>query len=343
MRRRNPSFLVTQPAILYKLIWNNIVSLFYKKIKCSILLNMSEIAETNTGIKRKPGAFEKRIHEIDFIRGVLILLVLMDHFLWCLKAYNYGWMVSAEQAGHASGFYRFIYNVANFYWNGGMVWKDRQAVFNISFLHIYQENLFDFREFVRFFALFGFCFISGISSAFSRNNWVRAGQMLLVYAVIAVGSNLLDASGLLDQTTRIDFNVIGVLAFSTLFYCFLQKRSWKGLVAATLAIFLMTSYVIPWLKSTPMGNAYAPALWDPSENGVFQADWMPLFPFMLMFFMGTIVSYFVYAPTKKSLIPHRGEWERPFCFVGRHTLWIYLGHQVVLIPIFLFLGLFLGK
>ena len=28
---------------------------------------------------RKPGAFEKRIHEIDFIRGLFIILVIVDH------------------------------------------------------------------------------------------------------------------------------------------------------------------------------------------------------------------------------------------------------------------------
>jgi hypothetical protein len=37
---------------------------------------------------------------------------------------------------------------------------------------------------------------------------------------------------------------------------------------------------------------------------------------------------------KKSRLP-RGEWERPICFVGRNTLWIYLGHQVVFIPLFM--------
>ena len=32
--------------------------------------------------QRKPGLFEKRIHEIDFARGILIILVLMDHLFW---------------------------------------------------------------------------------------------------------------------------------------------------------------------------------------------------------------------------------------------------------------------
>ena len=44
---------------------------------------MSPAVLQKEAITRKPGAFEKRIHEIDFIRGVLIALVMMDHlFCW---------------------------------------------------------------------------------------------------------------------------------------------------------------------------------------------------------------------------------------------------------------------
>ena len=43
---------------------------------------MSQAIVKDGSITRKPGAFEKRIHEIDFVRGFLIMLVLMDH-LFC--------------------------------------------------------------------------------------------------------------------------------------------------------------------------------------------------------------------------------------------------------------------
>ena len=56
---------------------------------------MSEEVIQSASIRRKPGAFEKRIHEIDFIRGLLMVLVLMDHLFWCLKAYNYDWWIAS--------------------------------------------------------------------------------------------------------------------------------------------------------------------------------------------------------------------------------------------------------
>ena len=30
---------------------------------------------------RRLGAFEKRVHEVDFLRGLLIIIVLIDHLL----------------------------------------------------------------------------------------------------------------------------------------------------------------------------------------------------------------------------------------------------------------------
>ena len=76
--------------------------------------------------------------------------------------------------------------------------------------------------------------------------------------------------------------------------------------------------------------ARVPALIEPT---IPEADWMPLVPYIFFFFLGAVFSYFFYAD-KKSKLP-RFEFERPFCFVGRYTLYIYLGHQVVFIPLFM--------
>lgn len=285
---------------------------------------MSELVLEQQNITRKKrSAFEKRIHEIDFIRGFLIALVLFDHFMCDIMSYSPGWFEA-----HNWAFFKVLADVSDFYW------------YSLA------------RNIVRFFALFGFSFISGISCAFSRNNWVRAGQMLAVYAVIAVGSNVLDASGLFGNVVmRIDFNVIAVLAWSTLFYCFVQNKTWRSILVGVLISFLMFWVVVPYLASIPgmtssysdpgyvpsPTDAYAPPLWEPFG----QADWLPLFPYMCFFFCGALLSHFVYAKKKESLFI-RHNWERPLCFLGRHSLLFYLGHQIVLIPIFMLLNVILG-
>ena len=152
-----------------------------------------------------------RIVEIDFARGILMCLVIMDHLFYLLRSYNGIWMGTEGIQPFAT-----IHAIFDFYWT----WQ--------------------LRKIVQYIALGGFCFVSGISSAFSKNNWKRAWQMVAFWAVIFIGSNLADmwykSSGLNLGlvNVRIDFNVIGVLAFSTLIYCFFQKKPWWTLLLVAL-------------------------------------------------------------------------------------------------------------
>lgn len=270
---------------------------------------MSELVIDNQNVSRKRvGAFEKRIHEVDLLRGLLILLVVFDHIMNNIMLHSISW---AEWVPSNPAFENLM-NGMIWYWNG-----EPRAV-------------------IRYVALFLFCFVSGISSQFSRNNWKRAGELLIVWGILLVGGRLLEAYQWLPNTnTRIDFNIIGVLAFSTLFYCFIQNQSWKGMLASCLIWFLVSCYLVPFLGAiNDVANnpdVYIPVLWNGKRY--FTGDWMPLFPYITFFFMGAVFSYFFYRAKKSYFTRH--EWERPFCFVGRNTIWIYLGHQVIFIPIFM--------
>jgi len=265
----------------------------------------------------KLGAFEKRIHEIDFIRGLLMFLVVLDHIFNLLRAFNHTW-AGPSQTQPFWG----VYLVADFYWT------------NIA------------RKIVRYICLGGFCFVSGISCAFSRNNWKRAAQMIGLWAFIMVGSHILESIKVtygLDLGVKsfiVDFNIIGVLAWSTLIYCFVQEKNWKwlmiiGIIGILLyPICLLLSYT-EWGK-----NAYVPMLWKPNNDIFVYADHMPLFPYLGCFFGGALLSKFTYSAQRKSYFK-RHEFERPICFVGRHSLIIYASHFIILIAVFSFVGLFI--
>lgn len=264
----------------------------------------------NTQIRRhKANPFETRIHEIDFLRGILILLVLMDHIFWNLKNYNGIW---DAYFGQTNEMVHQCYLFFRWYWSSAV------------------------REIVRQFVLFLFCFVSGISCAFSKNNWVRAALMIVVAFAVSTATNLLEAWKILGQGVRIDFNIIHILGLSTLIYCFYQKKSWKSLLAMCLIFLIFSQYSIDALRAIPGSeNAYVPLLWYP--NNVHLADWLPLFPFIGFFFAGAVTSCFIYK-NKKSIFKHRFNFERPICFIGRHTLVIYLCHQIVIIPIFMIIN-----
>ena len=264
--------------------------------------------------------FTSRIHEIDFLRGLLMCLVIMDHIFNLLESFNHGW-AHVPTGDNIEPFYT-IYKVAQFYWNHPV------------------------RTVVRWLCLGSFCFLSGISCAFSKNNWKRAGQMIGLWFLIAVISNILQAiysTYNLDfgiRTFRVEFNIIGVLAWSTLIYCFVQDKSWKWLMVVGI-IGLLLHPICVLLSRTDWGqNAYVLPLWRSSKGIADQADYMPLFPYLGFFFGGAIVSKFTYSVSKKSYFK-RHEWERPICFIGRHSLIIYGTHFLLLIGLFSLVGLFI--
>ena len=267
--------------------------------------------------KKKLKAFDKRIHEIDLWRGILMCLVILDHLFNLLMSFNKGW----AGAANIEPFYT-VYRIANFYWTHPV------------------------RTGVRWACLGGFCFVSGISSAFSRNNWKRAGEMILLWFIIFFGSNILESIRMnfnLDlgvRTFRVDFNIIGVLAWSTLIYCFVQDANYKWLIAL-IAIGLLIHPICVLLSQTDWGKeTYAPFFWRPTKEVADQADYMPLFPYVSCFLGGALLSKFTYSVSKKSYFK-RYEWERPICFIGRHSLIIYATHFVILIGIFSLVGVFI--
>lgn len=279
-----------------------------------ILLNMrkTNTIQEDIDIKREKSdsIFKKRIHEVDFLRGLLIVLVLVDHIFWNFYHYNNLW---AEHFNYKIDFLNRASKLFNWYWLG------------------------DTRAIIREFVLFLFCFISGVSCAFSRSNWKRGAQMVLVALFVSVFTNLVDSWHVIQQVVRIDFNIIAVLSWSTLIYCFFQEKTYKSLLCVIVGTLIFSLYGIPILKSIPGSqNAYVPPLWRPAG----QADYIPLFPYIAFFFTGALFSRFFYQD-KKSLFPNPSNIEKPICFIGRHTMIIYLSHQLFIIPIFLLINLFI--
>ena len=274
-------------------------------------------------IKRQP--FETRIHEIDFIRGILICLVVMDHIFNFTMNFSSGW----AGAEHLQPY-----------------WALNQA------MHFYWDH--PVRMVVRWLCLISFCFISGISCAFSKSNSKRALQMVGIWALLFIVTNIIRGALIANNFDtsvtcfRIDFNVIGVLAWSTLLYCFFEKKNWVWLLVVAL-IGLALHPLCQVLSRTEFGHqTYVPFLWRPYVNGgeipgstaLMQADHMPLFPYLGFFFLGAMVSKLTYAKDKKSYFK-RYNWERPICFIGRHTLIIYGTHVLVIFAVLSLIGVFI--
>ena len=249
--------------------------------------------------------FESRIHEIDLLRGFLIFLVVFDHLMWFINYYCFH---------YSSGF-------LTWYWTSNLRLVVRQIVLML------------------------FMFTCGLSCHLSRNNTKR-GMMLLGLALfITLGTHILQLTGLFgSRVVIIDINILGVIALSILLYALCQKLSTKNLfyvVGILLLFYVMITLTMNHYDDgtyNPLTSIlYCP--FNPIKKG-YVGDYLPLFPYVIFLFLGVIFARFIYKD-KSSVVTKKGNWEKPICFLGRHTLLIYIAHEVIFTGLFMLIGAFI--
>lgn len=253
-------------------------------------------------ITRERAQFDKRIHEIDFFRGCLIFLVIFDHLMWFIS------------------FYIFHHTNSAFAW--------------------YINS--DIRYVVRLVVLCAFMFTCGISCYLSRNNRKRGLLLAGLCIAITLVTHLLQLLPVFDnRVIVIDFNILGVITLSILAFSLIEKRRNVDVCLVIFALILFYSFLI--LKPTDSTQEYNPFLnilypfTDPVKNHNV-ADYLPLFPYIIFLFLGVLFARKFYV-NKTSIISKKGSWERGICFLGRHTLFIYIAHEILFTLIFMLIGL----
>lgn len=274
---------------------------------------------SNNQIKRTKDVFLKRFALIDFLRGFCMFLVIFDHIMWNFGYFFTRWAIALNDT--TSVMY-YIGQFASFYWS----WALRDAV--------------------RFFALGTFVLLSGISVAFSKDNYKRTLELLALVFALTLVSNMLNA--IWPAGSAINFNILAVLGYSLLVYTFVCKKSYRSILATLLILFIFEYTILPilevYLKDS---NALLIPLWksEITINGqtYFEADYMPLFPYILFFFLGVLISMAYYFPRmKRKELGKHYDWQRPFCFLGRHSLIVYMTHQIIFQGIFMAIGSLCG-
>lgn len=247
-------------------------------------------------------AFDKRIHEIDLFRGFLICLVMFDHLLWSIN------------------FYIFHSNQPALLW----YWTS------------------EIRLVVQQIVLIAFLFTCGISCHFSRNNKKRGLLLLVLCLLITIVTHVLQLLPMFSgRVIAIDFNVLGVICLSILAYLFMEKLSSKDIIFISAIFMVFYSFILISQRLFPDTeyNAFKSILsltFNPVKKG-YVADYLPLFPYIIALFLGVVFARKFYKE-KKSIIPNKKNWERPFCFLGRHTLLIYIAHEIIFTIIFMGIG-----
>ena len=247
---------------------------------------------------KKP--FLNRIHEIDFLRGILMVLVIFDHLMWFINFYIFK---------NSSGF-------LNWYWTSNLRFIVRQIVLML------------------------FLFTCGISCHLSRNNKKRGLILLGLTLLIVIATHLLQLLPMFNnRVVIIDFNIIGVIALSILLYCLVERFDNKQLLYVIGVLILFYAFInISMRSASQVYNPFLSILYcpfNPIREG-YVGDYLPLFPYIIFLFFGVLFARRFYQ-NKTSIIAKKGNWERPICFLGRHTLFVYVGHEIIFTAIFILL------
>ncbi len=288
---------------------------------------------------------KKRVFEVDFLRGLCILLMILDHFFydWCgLMPAIFGpinepeWLVT-------------LHDFALFWWN------------------------WDVRTITRFIIVALFFFLSGISTSFSRSN-IKRGSIYFTIGVL-ISCITFDISQLTNgfQIAMI-VNTIFTFGLATLIFGifeYLFKKFIKNKLAFTITSTAIgiAIIIIGYTSPTFFDNtATLEVLNFPNlMRAIFgygrfanQADYMPLLPYLGFIFLGAAFASIFYAKKQSLLQPlfdkfnHRPKdyldnvvWfpikiGKGISFVGKYAFLTYIIHQGVLIIICVIIMLSLG-
>ncbi len=254
--------------------------------------------------------YKSRIWELDFIRGLCVILMIFDHAMYDL-GYVFKSLWFAGGAG--SGFW---------YWAAGIA-KD---FYYPSLLHFIARGI----------VLFFFIGLCGLSCSLSSSNLKRGLRLAGVALLLSVFTWGMDK--FLDQADvfTIRFGILHMLSLAILLYWALSRFG-NGVVL----IFGVILAALGWaFKFYPLQISHSFLGFLGLGSGFYSADYFPFLPWGGYFLMGAALGPLFYR-TKKSYFPQRGQGSflRPVLFVGRHALLFYLIHQPILYILFILLGI----
>ncbi len=266
---------------------------------------------------------KKRVWEIDFARGLLILFVIIDHFMFD---------VSALGADFSSAFGQKLYIFSYEYYNAAN----------------YETLIGNLRELTRYSFVMLFVFISGISSRFSKNNLVRGLRLLSFSIIFSVCVEVISA--IEPSVEPIRFNVIHVLALCTLMYAGLSalyercsRPLFKNLFILFAGVFVIFAILSGYyFLDHPYDGAIIGGLFVTPVNKIeyiiSPGDYLTLFPAAGFFLIGAFAGRKMYRDAS-TLFPSVNEkYLKPLTFVGRHSLFFYFGSQVLMFGTLYLLG-----
>lgn len=283
---------------------------------------------------------EKRIWEIDFIRGLVIIGMLIDHFF-----YDFYGLFTSHMFANLPQFYLDIGAFANLYW------------------------VHPIRVTFRFIGIFFLFLVSGISCHFSRNSLKRSliviaagGLMSIAFLVVAKIEGNMNDLVIVGAIAAIGICMLIYSLYKMAFSRFSKIYKWLtlGLAVAMLVMWGFVSYnnaidktnfwffyngyffTLPVVSFNELGKNIGYVLLG---TRYFGSDWMGLFPALGYTFLGAFIGETLYKNRKSIFGKYNEKLNRvtaPVVYCGRYSIWFYLSHQIVYIIILGAIALLMG-
>lgn len=173
-----------------------------------------------------------------------------------------------------------------------------------------------------FILLSGICVTLGHRSVKRGLTVFACGMLITLVTYFVTGS----------ETDMVWFGILHLLGICMLLYPLLKKLPSPVMIFFALAIIVtgawFQTFKVPVKWLFPLGLIC---------SGFGSGDFFPIFPNLGYFMIGILLGRTVYKE-KKTISPKAKTSNpiiRAFSFLGRHSLWIYLGHQPVVYGIIL--------
>lgn len=262
----------------------------------------------------------KRVWELDFIRGLALFLMLLDHLLYDFSTVNTLF--------------------TNFYADAPQLLWDLKE-FGEWWFYESKLRLIGHYIFATIFLL-----VTGISYSLSRNNGNRCIKMWCMALLLSFVTAIIDSIVFMELT--IYFGVLNcmALALTVILLLDLLPKSEYAMLFVGVGI-IIGGIVIRWYEMPWYSVSYVTNVKEFFEVAVglvrVGGDHFGILPSLGVVLVGAYMGKKFYLE-KKSLLPSLdGSWNKSFCFIGRNTAWVYILHQpVVLLLVTLFGIIFCG-
>ena len=241
-----------------------------------------------------------RIVLLDFLRGVLLVWVMVDHFL-----YDAGFIYGDKLAYINSSLKQFGYN----YYVGG------------------------YRNIAHPIVLFLFFIISGICTNFSKSATKGAIRLTIFWAVCTAVTGIF--SLITNSKTFVVFGVLFVFMICGLINIIIQKTNSSKKVLLIVGVLLSLLGLFARYGVFSLGRGGFLFFFDEYGYGV-SADYFPLLPYLGYFLIGIFLGKTFYKQ-KTPYVKLNKKLQKgilPITFIGKTSIWWYFASQVVFIIIF---------